>query len=386
MLEVLFTTCADVPDEVLDADDQCKQADECALHALQMKGVQLQNYSAKQETKTERPGDLYRRVCGDHQHHHHHTHHGHWNSAEDADWNIRLGSSSNHNNFRHGSHSGRRLTRHRDQNEHPPCLCVFDIDRTLTAKQGTSCPGSQVLPAIPDDAYDGGALTLSELSSSGIQRSDCKHCYLGLCSAGDAHGANSAERKAILLKVLRNPLQDKLRFTMLAAAWSDEHSSPYMVQQENGKKHLAVEDILGWYARHGICIPREDTYFFDDRADNIQSFRGTGFNAKQISCQSRDGLLGRGEVGRCGATIAEVVRQQGVSLCTTDCRWNDWTAWSVCSHSCGAGGLRSRRRSVFLAAAGGGSSCEGESEDREECSSDPCPSIENVSTSPDPER
>eukprot|EP00435_Cladocopium_sp_Y103_P001942 s272_g1.t1 len=51
------------------------------------------------------------------------------------------------------------------------CLCIFDIDRTLTSKQGMQdldkCPGSKGSDGIKDTAYGGGDLVLSQLAASG---------------------------------------------------------------------------------------------------------------------------------------------------------------------------------------------------------------------------
>merc|ERR1712046_24219 len=61
------------------------------------------------------------------------------------------------------------------------CLCVFDIDRTLTAKQGTAnqCPGTHETQYF-DDAYDSGKAVLSAFAAAGIQSTFCGHCYLGI--------------------------------------------------------------------------------------------------------------------------------------------------------------------------------------------------------------
>lgn len=46
------------------------------------------------------------------------------------------------------------------------CLCVFDVDRTLTGKQGlaegSQCPANRLVEGVWDSAYGGGTLTLSE--------------------------------------------------------------------------------------------------------------------------------------------------------------------------------------------------------------------------------
>merc|ERR1719224_151029 len=45
------------------------------------------------------------------------------------------------------------------------CLCVFDVDRTLTAKQGWyDCPATEAHNDVPDWAYNGGSLILSDLA------------------------------------------------------------------------------------------------------------------------------------------------------------------------------------------------------------------------------
>ena len=45
------------------------------------------------------------------------------------------------------------------------CICVFDVDRTLTGKQGlaegSKCPDNKMVDGVWDSAYGGGTLTLS---------------------------------------------------------------------------------------------------------------------------------------------------------------------------------------------------------------------------------
>mmetsp|Transcript_23435 Transcript_23435/g.72737 ORF Transcript_23435/g.72737 Transcript_23435/m.72737 type:complete len:302 (+) Transcript_23435:72-977(+) len=202
------------------------------------------------------------------------------------------------------------------------CLCVFDIDRTLTSKQGplgARCPGSQVVPGVQDNAYGGGELRLSALAAAGINTTFCGDCYLGLCSHGDANQAGSQERWQMLHRVLVSKPQAKLRLSPLNAPWSDEAPTPYFVRAPDGFKQDSVAKIVEWYQRQGVDIERRNVYFFDDRAGNVRPFRGSGMNARQISCASRDGELGQGAVGFCGATPAELVREPGVQTCQDDC-------------------------------------------------------------------
>ena len=53
-------------------------------------------------------------------------------------------------------------------------------------------------------------------------------------------------------------------------------------------------------------------FFFDDKRNNVLPFTETAYNARQISCGSRDSFSG---TGLCGGTPAEVVRFQGVIPC-----------------------------------------------------------------------
>jgi len=104
-----------------------------------------------------------------------------------------------------------------------PCLCVFDIDRTLTGKQGdtTTCPNNTELSGVHDNGYGSGNLTLSALAAIGINTTFCGGCYLGICSAGDADGEGSEERDVLVNEVLRSTPFDELRKTVpSASAWS----------------------------------------------------------------------------------------------------------------------------------------------------------------------
>ena len=53
-------------------------------------------------------------------------------------------------------------------------------------------------------------------------------------------------------------------------------------------------------------IAEQDVWFFDDEAENITPFVGLGmYNARQVSCASRDEHL---PTGYCGATTEEIVQ------------------------------------------------------------------------------
>merc|ERR1712151_1141370 len=54
--------------------------------------------------------------------------------------------------------------------------------------------------------------------------------------------------------------------------------------------------------------------------ENIPHFQEMGFNAREISCETRDHKLygGSGMVGFCGAKPEEIIREQGIYSCPGD--------------------------------------------------------------------
>lgn len=192
-----------------------------------------------------------------------------------------------------------------------PCLCLFDVDRTLTAKQGFTnrCPGS-FETAVQDEAYDGGNLTLSVL----IQHLDatfCRSCYLGIISAGKA--TDQSERSVLWhwLSKLEPGVGTASR-----TEWTLHQSvdSPFVMFSPRGHKQDAVPGIIEWYRKQmGLTIPDNEVFFFDDRRDNVNGFLDSTYNARQISCLNRDR-----ELGLCGAALDEVTRLYGVITCPNE--------------------------------------------------------------------
>lgn len=183
------------------------------------------------------------------------------------------------------------------------CLCLFDVDRTLTGKQGFAggCPGNRVYAGIHDEAYGGGDLTLSALGQ-GIHTTFCGQCHIGIVSAGGASGFP-----------MRNALETSLKVDHL---WSSPTSviSPLVIGCKNSVKATCASNIVSWYkTENGIAIPPHEVYFFDDTTGNTAGFAAYGFNARQVSCASRDAATAN--VGLCGATPQEVVRVKGVFNC-----------------------------------------------------------------------
>lgn len=209
------------------------------------------------------------------------------------------------------------------QNDIKPCLCAFDVDRTLTANLGSSkadrngkqlCEGTSLVPGAIDHGFGTGTLTLSAAATAGINSTACGNCFLGVVSYGSA--GNQYEKQVLAEKVLNSQV-----FQDLAEKHPETRQftygihipalSPLVLHAPDRRKQWAVEGILAWYWSKNITIPRDRVFFFDDRADNALYFEGTNFNAHQISCQSRD----RSMVGFCGATVEEFNLSPGVSDC-----------------------------------------------------------------------
>jgi len=201
------------------------------------------------------------------------------------------------------------------------CLCVFDIDRTLTGRQGDTrqCPGNQVLD-LYDEAYGGGKATLSALTSAGISTTFCNECLLGITSAGQGSGPGTAWNNYILDSIMRGETHDAfMQRAPQARRWSfgTDVQSPFVLQQGNKMKQESVELIRQWYGGQGVCIEPGEVYFFEDRTENVLPFEDKGLNSREISCGSRDPSLygGSGMVGYCGARPEEVQRVKGNLLC-----------------------------------------------------------------------
>merc|ERR1711953_68804 len=189
-----------------------------------------------------------------------------------------------------------------------------DIDRTLTAKQGIAnqCPGTRETQYF-DDAYDSGNAVLSAFATAGIRTTFCGHCYLGICSHGHASGDGSDWANYLMNTVVRSDVHDTfMEKNPGYKKWSYGIGvdSPYVLKTEDGQKQVAVENMRQWYGRHGASINPSEVYFFGDRTSNIPPFETKNFNAREISCDSRDG-----QIGRCGARSEEIRNDKGIHKC-----------------------------------------------------------------------
>jgi len=77
------------------------------------------------------------------------------------------------------------------------------------------------------------------------------------------------------------------------------------------QKAQCAEDVVNWIrATKRVNLPDSEVYFFDDHTGNTNGFGERGYNARQVSCQSREGII-----GLCGALANEIVREKGVKNC-----------------------------------------------------------------------
>lgn len=154
------------------------------------------------------------------------------------------------------------------------------------------------IPGINDNAFGGGALTLSLVGQRPFE-TGCKECKKGTISAGQA--SNDHEQDIIAAK-LGAP-----------GPWSfpTDIQSTLVFRCGDRTKHMCAQSILDWYlSEQNVKIEPGDVYFFDDSAVNIADFGKIGMNAHQVSCASRDG-----KHGLCGATPEEVTLTKGTSFC-----------------------------------------------------------------------
>lgn len=138
------------------------------------------------------------------------------------------------------------------------CLCVFDIDRTLTGKQGTAgeeCPHNIEVHGIWDSAYTPGWLTISDAGQN-LENTFCSQCYLGIVSAGWA--SNSDEKNYLLEEILSKstPFAELRAHEPEAGRWSRRRTlgSPLVLGWRDTKKQDAVDGIVAWYEQRGIHI------------------------------------------------------------------------------------------------------------------------------------
>lgn len=199
----------------------------------------------------------------------------------------------------------------------PACLCVFDVDRTLTGKQAavSQCPADLQKKDVKDSSYGGGDLVLSDAAQH-IEETFCMNCYKAIVTATEATG--SPEHTVLRQQLGKGVGADIIGKNDPNTCESKTVTSPFVICWPDGKKQEAIPDLISWYDKNAnVTIAKSDVYMFDDRDTNIKPFQGTGYNARQISCSSRDTSTG-GVIGLCGAKATEIVKTKGVQTCKAD--------------------------------------------------------------------
>lgn len=193
--------------------------------------------------------------------------------------------------------------------EFPACLCLFDIDRTLTGKQGSvkECPGNVEVPGVLDQSGGtAGNLVLSNLAQS-IEGTFCKKCFRGVVSVGGA-GGHSSEEREVVMQILGG------EEAVLREDWSSAGAvaSALVLGALESRLDEAVRSIVAWFdSEHHVTIEDGNVHYFDDKAQNVQLFTKTGFNAHQVACARP----ASDAIGQCGAVAEEIVEANGVSAC-----------------------------------------------------------------------
>jgi len=129
-----------------------------------------------------------------------------------------------------------------------PCLCVFDIDRTLTGKQGWAekCPENLEVDGVQDTAYGQGTLLLSDFAQN-MCHTFCSHCYHGIVTAGQASGDGSGERAEILRRLGGTKHTRSDWWQDVAFNPDAEVRSSLVLQAKDGMKQEAVKSMLKWW-------------------------------------------------------------------------------------------------------------------------------------------
>lgn len=144
-----------------------------------------------------------------------------------------------------------------------------------------------------------------------------QECYVGVITAGDASFSRGSAEASLLLNALRSLPRGASLPSGNTAAWGEAADAsrspkPLLLRASDGYKHTYVGAILTWYFDNlGISFEKNRVHFFDDRETNILSFVGSGYNAQQVSCHSREN-----DLGLCGAHPEELTTARlGVRLC-----------------------------------------------------------------------
>lgn len=242
-------------------------------------------------------------------------------SDEVDDGNLSSGATSDPSSRPRPKSRAASSTRKNGSNQ-GACLCIFDVDRTLSAKPTTAggktfCPGSQPVRGVNAKEYERGDFTLSDLGIN-LESTKCgMHCYLGVISASGYEAGKMSTVADIFTRAgLKHPIRRK------DACWRRGHGRiygyvlgrgashrkcPYIMRTPEGRKQEFVKDIISFHMKMnpGVKFGNSKVHFYDDVKHNVEGFISSKspFRAHQISCEMR-----AGRKGECGATVAEADR------------------------------------------------------------------------------
>ena len=136
-----------------------------------------------------------------------------------------------------------------------------------------------------------------------------KSCYLGIVSHGIASGDGSAERSYLIDNVLiSQPFKDLAASNSQVKVWSLPTGRWFLPLCLHGlmdwSRMQSAGSLHGMPSLASISLLRKSTSSVITLGTFHLSGKAQGYNAREISCQSRDYSVGNGIIGLCGATRA----------------------------------------------------------------------------------
>jgi len=161
-------------------------------------------------------------------------------------------------------------------------------------------------------------LTLSDAALR-LNQTFCKSCHMGIIAEMPSSGDMSKMHAEVIMYLNKGKTHDltvENKWHEFKTSAQENVTAPLLMNVKAAYKHHAALDIKNWYSsKKHIEIKAPDVYVFDDVKESVESFKGHGFNARQVSCHSRDSSH-QGLVGRCGATTEEIKKDAGIHTCT----------------------------------------------------------------------
>eukprot|EP00308_Calcidiscus_leptoporus_P022821 CAMPEP_0119368518 /NCGR_PEP_ID=MMETSP1334-20130426/15165_1 /TAXON_ID=127549 /ORGANISM="Calcidiscus leptoporus, Strain RCC1130" /LENGTH=170 /DNA_ID=CAMNT_0007385173 /DNA_START=373 /DNA_END=881 /DNA_ORIENTATION=- len=161
---------------------------------------------------------------------------------------------------------------------------------------GPMCGGNTHYPNVVDPAYDGGLLSLSEAAAH-LESTPCSGCLVGAIASGALGGRGSTLRRVLYQTLTKPPLlgigsgvSDHSKGKSKLWSSATMVRSPLVVNRDSETLQETVRKIVRWYERATAQpIANRAVYYFDDSRARVRSLTNTGFNARQVSCATRDG-------------------------------------------------------------------------------------------------